>query len=172
MNTRLTPFLLLLAFAHNVGAHDEGNKPQAINNRNNYLSQLPEDSALKKASENTPIRSCYLFRDDKQAALVHLQSGCKSCHTTITPDLDLQLGLTFIFGDKLDAGGVGREDIRNAIRTMLPNEPDKLKWQELKYVLQLVHKLNAERKQQLEEERERKEEERKMELLTEGDRPF
>lgn len=169
MNTRLTPFLLLLALAHNVGAHDEGNKPQ-VSNRNNYLSQLPEDSALREVSETTPISSCSLFRGDKQTALVRLQSICKTCYSMDEIGIAYTNGLGYFADTK---------SIKVAIRTILQNKPDELKWQEYDHLINLVQKLNAEREQQREardkreaEELQRRKEEKEKELLTERERPF
>ena len=178
MNTRLTPFLLLLALVHNVGANDDGNKPQIIRS---YLSQLPEDSALREASETTPRRRCFLLSDSKeQEALKFLERVCKTCYA-----ID-ENGVKYVGGEneypyrryvKVTADA---KSIKGAIRIILQNKPDELKWQEYSHVLQLAQKLNAEREQQLKEERQRQEEERQRQeeekkkefFLIERERPF
>ena len=159
MNTRLTPFLLLLALAHNVGAHDEGNKPQVSKNYLSYLSQLPEDSAVRKASKETTPRSRYwLFKDDKQLALEHLQGVFRLCRKIDEDGAIIGVDTRFDNADNIDIHPAyfillaNKKNIKVAIRTILQDNPDELKWQEYDHVLQLVQKLNAERKQQLEEE--------------------
>ncbi len=171
MNTRLTPFLLLLALVHNVGANDDGNKPQIIRS---YLSQLPEDSALREASETTP--RWQLCKSKEQRALEFLESVCKTCYAMDEYQIKYMKVITVMgegsygFTEYID-----KKNIKVAIRTILQDNPDELKWQEYDHVLHLVHKLNAEREQELQRKKEeckRDEEERKKELLIERERPF
>ena len=129
--------------------------------------------------ENTPIKKGSPT-DEKQKALRFLQRVCKTCR--ISPEYNgteaihhrdyddyCLLGRGYTYLDK-------KYSIRPAIRTILKNETDKVKWREFDHFMQLVQKLAAEKKQQYEEECQRQREERQRQreedLLAERERPF